>query len=92
MGKSWMGFRGPILQAQKSHPNPQSLPAVGSACLGVSASLAATAHFSREVCCCVPRVLPQGGEAEPTSHPQLQEPSGLRQSWGPEGGKELKMG
>lgn len=30
----------------------------------------------------LPRVLPQGGEAEPTSHPQFQEPGGLRQSWG----------
>lgn len=47
MGKSWMGFHDPILQGQKSHPGPQRFPAAGAACLEVSASLAATAGFSR---------------------------------------------
>lgn len=72
MGKSWMGFHEPILQSQKSHPNPQSLPGVGTAwrCCQLCS------HSSLFLILPLPRVLPQGGEAEPTSHPQFQELGG----------------
>lgn len=89
MGKRWMGFHDPILQAQKSHPGPQR----GSLLQGLPAWRCQPALQPQLAFPGVPRVLPQGEEAEPTSHLQLQEPHGAQPVLGPsKERRELKMG
>lgn len=72
MGKSWMGFCGSILQAQKSHPNPQNLPAAGSVCLEGSA----TSLFQGGVLPLSPQSFPKEGRQSPPHIPSLKSPVG----------------